>query len=302
MSHLKIIMYHYVRDSERSRYPRIKGRRIAEFRNQLDYIARHLSPVTAQQVIAASRGQNDLPQNAVWLTFDDGYLDHYLTVFPLLHDRGWQGSFFAPARAVMEGKLLDVNKVHLLLAAVDDPRKLVSEIREHVGPAFEQLWSAHAAPDAYDPLDVVFVKKVLQHVLPLRDRTRIVDDLFARHVSSDERTIASEIYMSPDQIKLMVRCGMFFGSHGYDHFWMNKLAPAEQEREIRLSLDFLTVIGAPTHEWVMCYPYGAYNEVLLRKLKSHDCAVGLTTRSAVADVANDNALELPRLDTNDFPI
>ena len=43
----------------------------------------------------------------------------------------------------------------------------------------------------------------------------------------------------------MVRCGMFFGSHGYDHFWMNKLAPVEQEREIRLSLDFLTVIGAP---------------------------------------------------------
>ena len=37
---------------------------------------------------------------------------------------------------------------------------------------------------------------------------------------------------------------MLFGSHGYDHFWMNKLAPVEQEREIRLSLDFLTVIGA----------------------------------------------------------
>ena len=181
MSHLKIIMYHYVRDPERSRYPRIKGRRTAEFRNQLDYLARHFNPVTAQQVIAASRGREcDLPQNAVWLTFDDGYLDHYLTVFPLLHDRGWQGSFFAPARAVMEGKLLDVNKIHLLLAAVDDTSKLVSEIQEYVGPAFEQLWSAHAAPDAYDPLDVVFVKKVLQHVLPLRDRTRIVDDPFCK--------------------------------------------------------------------------------------------------------------------------
>jgi peptidoglycan/xylan/chitin deacetylase (PgdA/CDA1 family) len=100
---------------------------------------------------------------------------------------------------------------------------------------------------------------------------------------------------------LMVRCGMFFGSHGYDHFWMNKLAPVEQEREIRLSLDFLTVIGAPTNEWVMCYPYGAYNEALLRTLELYDCAVGLTTRSDVADVASDPALELPRLDTNDFP-
>jgi peptidoglycan/xylan/chitin deacetylase (PgdA/CDA1 family) len=302
MSHLKIIMYHYVRDLERSRYPKIRGRRTAEFCNQLDYLARHFNPVTAQQVIAAFGGQNDLPPNAVWLTFDDGYLDHYLTVFPLLHERGWQGSFFAPARAVMEGKLLDVNKIHLLLAAIDDTSKLVSEIREYVGPAFEQLWSAHAAPDAYDSLDVVFVKNVLQHVLPLRDRTRIVDDLFARYVSSDERAIASEVYMSPDQIRLMVRCGMFFGSHGYNHFWMNELTPVEQECEIRLSLNFLTVIGAPTNEWVMCYPYGAYNEALLQTVRHLDCAVGLTTRSAVADVASDHALMLPRLDTNDFPI
>ena len=108
-------MYHYVRDPERSRYPRIKVRSTKEFRNQLDYLAGHFTPVTAQEVIAASRGETILPPNAVWLTFDDGYLDHYLTVFPLLHDRGWQGSFFAPARAVMEGKLLDVNKIHLLL-------------------------------------------------------------------------------------------------------------------------------------------------------------------------------------------
>src|SRR5262249_40415428 len=157
---------------------------------QLEYVARHFTPVTAQQVIAALRGQNDLPENAVWLTFDDGYLDHYLTVFPLLHDRGWQGSFFAPARAVMERRLLDVNKIHLLLAGLDDTSKLISEIQAHVGPAFEQLWSAYAAPGVYDPSDVVFVKNVLQHVLPLRDRTRIIDDLFARYISSDERAIA----------------------------------------------------------------------------------------------------------------
>jgi len=302
MSQLTIIMYHYVRDLERSRYPKLRGRRTAEFRSQLDYFAWHFNPVTAQQVIAAFRRRDVLPPDAVWLTFDDGYLDHYLTVFPLLHERGWQGSFFPPARAIMEGRLLDVNKIHLLLAAVDDTSKLVSEIREHIGPAFEQLWSAHAAADAYDPPDVVFVKNVLQYALPLDDRARIVDDLFAQYVSSDERAIASEVYISPDQIRLMVRCGMFFGSHGYDHFWMNKLTPVEQEREIRQSLDFLTVIGAPTNEWIMCYPYGAYNEALLQTLKHFDCAVGLTTRSAVANVAIDHALELPRLDTNDFPI
>jgi peptidoglycan/xylan/chitin deacetylase (PgdA/CDA1 family) len=302
MSKLSIIMYHYVRDPERSRYPRIKVRSTKEFRNQLDYIAGHFTPVTAQEVIAASRGDTTLPPNAVWLTFDDGYLDHYLTVFPLLHDRGWQGSFFAPARAVSEGKLLDVNKIHLLLAAVDNISKLVSDIRSDTGPAFEHLWSAYAAADVYDPAEVVFVKNVLQHALPQRDRTRIVDNLFARYVSLDERAIASEFYMSSDQIRLMVRNGMFFGSHGYDHSWMTNLAVEEQLREVRLSLDFLNEVGATTNDWVMCYPYGAYNQALLQTLKRFDCSVGLTTRSAVADVSRDTALELPRLDTNYFPI
>ena len=85
----------------------------------------------------------------------------------------------------------------------------------------------------------MFVKKVLQQALPQRDRTRIVDNLFARHLSSDERAIASEFYMSPDQIRMMVRSGMFFGSHGYEHCWMNNLTAEEQLREIRLSLTFL---------------------------------------------------------------
>jgi peptidoglycan/xylan/chitin deacetylase (PgdA/CDA1 family) len=302
MSKLRIIMYHYVRDPERSRYPRIKVRSTKEFRNQLDYLGARFAPVTAQQVIAACRGEYDLPPNALWLTFDDGYLDHYVTVFPLLHDRGWQGSFFAPARAVLEKKLLDVNKIHLLLGAVDNINKLVSEIQSEIGPAFEQLWSAYATADLYDPAEVVFVKKVLQQALPQRDRTRIVDNLFARYVSVDERAIASEFYMSPDQIRLMVRSGMFFGSHGYDHCWMNSLTAEEQVREVRLSLDFLNDVGAATNNWVMCYPYGAYNQSLLQALKRFDCSVGLTTQSAVADVASDTALELPRLDTNYFPI
>jgi hypothetical protein len=40
---------------------------------------------------------------------------------------------------------------------------------------------------------------------------------------------------------------------------------------------------------------------LLRLLKLHGCAIGLTTRPEIADLANDDALQLPRLDTNDLP-
>jgi hypothetical protein len=84
-SELTIVMYHYVRDLARTRYPAIRGRDLPSFRRQLDYIARHHSVVTAEQVIAAMRGGQKLPDNSAWLTFDDGYCDHYSVVFPLLH-------------------------------------------------------------------------------------------------------------------------------------------------------------------------------------------------------------------------
>ena len=83
---------------------------------------------------------------------------------------------------------------------------------------------------------------------------------------------------------------------------MNDLTAEEQLREVRLSLDFLNGVGATTNDWIMCYPYGAYNRSLLQTLKRFGCSVGLTTRSAIADIARDTALELPRLDTNYFPI
>ena len=93
---------------------------------------------------------------------------------------------------------------------------------------------------------------------------------------------------------------MYVGSHGYRHLWLNKESKKSQDLEIDCSLKFLADIGASTNNWIMCYPFGAYNNETLEILRGRRCAVGLTTRVDVADLDSDNALELPRLDTNDF--
>src|ERR1017187_10416711 len=132
MRQITIVMYHYVRDLARTRYPAIKGRDLSSFRRQLDYIARHHSVVTAEEGVAAIREGEPLPDNAAWLTFDDGYSEHYSVVFPLLHERGWQGSFFPTARAVRDRELLDVNRIHFILAVSPDPEPVINAIREFI--------------------------------------------------------------------------------------------------------------------------------------------------------------------------
>ncbi len=51
----------------------------------------------------------------------------------------------------------------------------------------------------------------------------------------------------------------------------------------------------------MCYPYGAYNDGLLDILKDRGCIIALTTEVGVATLGENDALALPRLDTNDLP-
>ena len=95
---LTIVMYHYVRPIRQSRYPGIKGLELELFREQLAYIGRHYSVVTMEAVAAAAHGGDPLPFNAALLTFDDGYRDHRDFVLPLLIEKGFQGSFFVPAK------------------------------------------------------------------------------------------------------------------------------------------------------------------------------------------------------------
>jgi peptidoglycan/xylan/chitin deacetylase (PgdA/CDA1 family) len=308
---LTIVMYHYVRDLARSRYPAIKGRTVADFKGQLDYIARHHTVVTAEEVIAASKGDSNLPANAAWLTFDDGYADHYANVFPLLDARGWQGSFFVPARPVLEGRLLDVNKIHFILAAQPDANLLVEELRLAVESAREsgavlRTWDAYVEDYMgachLDTPQVLFVKLMLQKGLPEGVRNTICDTLFARFVSADEAGFAAELYCSPAQLKTMIGAGQHVGSHGYAHEWYSSLPRAQQEADVARSLAFLRQIGAPDRDWVMCYPYGGYNADTLDVVAKAGCAVGVTTRSATVDVQTDAPLEYPRRDTIELPV
>ena len=100
---------------------------------------------------------------------------------------------------------------------------------------------------------------------------------------------------------MLHRHGMYVGSHGYDHFWLNTLSTQEQEREIDKSLAFLKTVDSDIRRWIMCYPYGAYDESLLSVLKSRNCIIGLTTEVGLARLGEHNLLALPRLDTNDLP-
>jgi peptidoglycan/xylan/chitin deacetylase (PgdA/CDA1 family) len=307
---LTIVMYHYVRPLEESAYPSIKGLRVSEFKTQLAYLSRHHQFVTVGEIAACLRGGEPLPLKAVLLTFDDGYRDHYEHAFPLLHDLGVQGAFFPPVAAVKHARLLDVNRIHFILATTPDHLALARTIDRFVEDRREadglktpaEYWSVWGKPDRFDTAETVYVKRMLQVALPEAQRAELAGELFRKYVTSDEPAFARELYVDPSELRIMQGAGMYVGCHGDSHSWLDSLPQTQQAQELDAGLAFMREVGSPVDDyWVMCYPYGVWNESLLEELRVRQCTFGLTAVCRVARLGVDDSLLLPRLDTNDLP-
>lgn len=131
----------------------------------------------------------------------------------------------------------------------------------------DEYYKKYAKKGRYDDANVVFLKRMLQHVLEDKIRHRIVESLFNKYVTSDEEAFADQLYVNIDELRTMLNSGMYIGSHGYDHPWFSKLTLEDQERDIDRSIDFLKSLGSPIDGWIMCYPYGVFNGSLIDILK-----------------------------------
>ena len=306
-------MYHYVRELPYTRYPKIKGLLASQFKQQVEYIERYYQFVTVDDCINAIYFDGDLPSNSILLTFDDGYIDHFKTVFPILESKGIQGCFFPPAMPVLEYKVLDVHKIHFILASALKIHDLLQDVYECLDKyrseysleSNDYYFSKLAKAGQMDTKEVVFVKMMLQEELEETLRNMIVGELFRKYVSNDEEAFSRELYASVDQLQCMARNGMYIGGHGYNHYHMNTLPAEMLEKEIDMTLLFLKErVRVSTDNWVMCYPYGAYDDSLIEILKKKKFKLALTDTSTKVDIAGlnkDNAYTLERIDTNDLP-
>ncbi|MGP1489477.1 MAG: polysaccharide deacetylase family protein [Treponema sp.] len=249
-----------------------------------------------------------LPENSVLLTFDDGYIDHFTFVFPYLKSKGLQGTFFIPGKVFTENVLLDVNKIHFILASTDS-LKLYSRLLDILNayrdtdwtyPNNETLIAQYAVANRFDSKEVIFIKRMLQTVLPEDLRIKISSELFGEFVCLPEDVFARELYMNKEQIKCMKGSGMFIGVHGYDHYWLGNLSEDKMMSDIKRAVGVLDGI-INKKNWVMCYPYGSYNQQVVDYLECNGCRLGVTTDLGIAALDKNEIYNLPRFDCNDFP-
>ena len=204
--------------------------------------------------------------------------------------------------------MLDVNKIHFILASAKESELLEELYRqmdyyrgeEYSFPSNQELFQEYGKASRFDTAETVFIKRMLQTVLPEELRTVMASNLFRRFVGLEEKAFSRELYMNRDQIRMMKMAGMYIGLHGYDHYWLANLPYAEMKEDVEKALDVLDE-WIDRKAWVMNYPYGNTSQEVIRCIAEHGCVLGLTTEVRAACLGVEDPYRIPRLDCNDFP-
>ena len=310
---LNIIMYHYIRNNENHSYD-CYARRKEEFESQVIYFKKHweiIDPSDIEKTIYFLKNES---QNGFMLTFDDGYKDHlYCSKF--LKSENIKGIFFPPIKS-LEGELLDVNLIHILLGSRDTKKKFILEkiiilcnelsIRLNLGNrtvTIKQYIEGFKEKCKRDDITTLLIKKILQRdIIDEKKRKEICINLFESLIKAETKEEAENLYLTIEELKIMKNNGMYFGSHGLKHLWLNTLDKKRQLIEIKNSFDYLKEIDIISSKdpLIMCYPYGGYNKITLEIMRDLNIDYALTTKVGSASSFFDTTLfELRRWDTND---
>jgi peptidoglycan/xylan/chitin deacetylase (PgdA/CDA1 family) len=301
---LRVVMYHYVRDLARSRFPKIKGMLTSDFAAQAATLAERHEMATLDTALAYLDGAYAPKRDLCLLTFDDGLREHYTDVTPILAQRRIQGIFGLISECVDEHRVALVHKNHFLMAALDFgtyERGFRDELGE-IAPQLDVTVDPEVAARTYrwDTPEVAAFKYLLNFKLPEATKSQILDALFTRHLG-DEAEFARELYVSWDDARQMQSAGMLVGGHTHRHLALSSLADDEQTDDLSTCTRLLKERLRPQALWPFTYPYGkrtSFNDHTVASLKALDYCCAFATEVGDNEPGQ-SRYEIRRIDPKD---
>jgi peptidoglycan/xylan/chitin deacetylase (PgdA/CDA1 family) len=252
---LHIVVYHYIRDLPRTRFPRIKGMLTQDFREQVRELAGSFEMATVESAVAFLQGSYAPSGDLCLLTFDDGLKEHYTEATPILAEFGIRGVFFLITRCLQEQRVAPVHMNHFLMADLpfDTYRSaFLKELRRSV-----ETVEFEAAKRAYpwDTTEVAQFKYLFNFILQPSERDDAVRTLFRRYLG-DEQAFSNDLYLNWAEARDMQSAGMAIGGHTHEHRPLSTLSSVELVKDLTDCRNLLDANLDSSGGWPFCYPYG----------------------------------------------
>jgi peptidoglycan/xylan/chitin deacetylase (PgdA/CDA1 family) len=276
-STLSILTYHHIAEDEPGyRYdPGVADATPAQFRRQMELVAKYATPVTIAEVVRALDG-GSLPKNPVMITFDDGYKSCRQTALPILKSVGLPAVFFVATSFITDRLLYWWERIALILSSTK--RATASLTYPH------PIEVSASDPDALRNLAAV-VKDTSGLELE-----RFLDEL-ARAFDVEwtpemERGHANDVVMTWDDVRALAAAGMDVESHSRRHRVLQTLDPIALEDELSGSRrDLEAQLGRPVQ--AIAYPVGrriAHLTPIRRAVEAAGYKIGFTNMSGASRI------------------
>lgn len=208
---LSILIYHQVLaepDPMRPSEPTVEI-----FDWQMALIAKYFTPISLDEAVKGL-AENNLPANAVCVTFDDGYVNNLTLAQPVLQKYGIPGTVYV-ATGFSDGINMWNDRVIHLFA--DQQRKSL-----HLNGETVELGGWEQRRE----LAYAWLKK-LKH-LPIDERLQGVSALYQENLATEQEPLM----MTPIQVKTLSEKGVTIGAHTVNHPILKVLDVEQQKREI----------------------------------------------------------------------
>ncbi|MEO8062846.1 MAG: polysaccharide deacetylase family protein [Pseudomonadota bacterium] len=287
-----ILNYHRIAAAEQTQnYPLDLGLISAtrdEFDSQMRALREFANPVSLDTIADAVTHGRTLPERAVAVTFDDGFLDTFEVAFPLLQQHEVPATVFVATEHVenQEPFWFEIT-AHLMLRV---PARAIrfAECPEGLPTADEPA----ARRDS-----IAELHRVLKACANAR-RRELVDEWRERFEGSlDPRAVELSRPVSKQQILEMARAGIEFGSHTVSH---PNLALATNEvidRELADSKSYLErLLGKAVR--ALAYPFGTpdtYDARVMDSARANGYELAVSFRQGVNWLGALDTMELRRI-------
>jgi peptidoglycan/xylan/chitin deacetylase (PgdA/CDA1 family) len=177
---------------------------VGAFRAHVEYLTANYTVMALDDAVKALRGERSLPDNAVVLTFDDGYADN-LVAARILHEHRAKGTFYLTADCLAGEQPFWPSEVRQIVPRISAPMlRMQLQDRRFEWPLGEPGGSEAA---------IQGVTRLFKSVsIPEREELRVQ----LRAVAGIERPLPSPM-LTWEQVREMQQLGMTLGAHTLTH-------------------------------------------------------------------------------------
>jgi peptidoglycan/xylan/chitin deacetylase (PgdA/CDA1 family) len=252
----------------------------AQFKRQLSYISEHFSVVSLDTVAQCIMENTPFPENAVVITFDDGYRDNY-NAYKIMSNYGLPGTFYVSAGCLSGVETFWLFEVMYLLANTNQLEVRIAtparETKLSLATRQERNVATRKIVEIIKSNDLQTREEIREQ---LRNRCRDVKDL-------DEKK--AKVMLTWEQVREMSQNGMTIGGHTLTHLNLPNASKEDAVKEIK---NCKTLIEKQTGKTVrhFSYPNGGnyqyYNSSVVRIVQECGYTTATTSNNGLVNLSS----------------